>query len=265
MSRFISITLSLCTILCLVSCAHRPAIDAEGNLITRPSSSFLKNHGARQFDYLKRTKQVSTDPRHTEQVNRVATKLQSAIDLPEAEWEFVIFKDHSPNAFALPGGKVGINTGLFSIVDSDALLAAVLGHEIAHASSAHANQRMRHAAAVFIGGALLYYVLEENDADHPEQAVAAYALTSYLLETLPLSRRQEYESDRIGAIYMAQAGYNPRQMIELWKRLSLYHTHHGNRKPEFLRTHPKDANRIRSLREFMPIAMKHYHKSRKKE
>jgi len=218
----------------------------------------MRSHGSRAFEKIKQRRKVSHDPKYTQPVARVAKRLQHVIDMPGAEWEFVVFKDASPNAFALPGGKVGINTGLFAITDNDALLAAVLGHEIAHATAAHAYQRMTHASAALIGGVFLYYAMDNNDVDHPSQALIAYTLATYLLDALPLSRRQEYESDRIGAIYMARAGYDPRQSLELWKRLSRYHDRHGAKKPAFLRTHPRDDARIRSLREFMPVALKHY-------
>ncbi len=216
----------------------------------------MRSHGISEFKKIKQRLQISHDPKYTRPIARVAKRLKKVINMPEAEWEFVVFKDASPNAFALPGGKVGINTGLFAIADTDALLAAVLGHEISHATAAHAYQRMLHATATLLGGALLYHALEQNDIDQPEQKLAAYMLVTYLLETLPLSRKQEYESDRIGTIYMAQAGYDPRQSIELWRRLS--HHHDTTQKPEFLRTHPEDKKRIHSLRAFMPIAMKHY-------
>ena len=220
----------------------------------------MRAHGIREFEKIKQRRKISRDRRYTKPVSRVAKRLQRVIDMPGAEWEFVVFKDASPNAFALPGGKVGINTGLFKLANTDALLAAVLGHEISHATAAHAKQRMVHAGVSIIGGAILYQAMENNGQDHSGEALAAYLLAAYLADALPLSRRQEYESDRIGAIYMAQAGYDPRESIELWKRRSHYHDHHGGQKPEFLRTHPLDHSRIRSLRAFMPIAMTHYRK-----
>ncbi|BDS08451.1 peptidase M48 [Oceaniferula spumae] len=224
----------------------------------------MRAHGIREFENIKARKKISNDPKYTEPVNRVAKRLQKVIDMPGAEWEFVVFKDSTPNAFALPGGKVGINTGLFKIVDNDTLLAAVLGHEISHATATHAYQRMAHAAVSIIGGALLYHALDREDADHPGETVVAYAIAVYLLDALPLSRRQEYESDRIGAIYMAEAGYDPRQAVELWRRLEKYHHHHGGQRAEFLRTHPHDTSRVKALEEFMPIAIERYRQTREK-
>jgi predicted Zn-dependent protease len=182
--------------------------------------------------------------------------------MPDAEWEFVIFKDNTPNAFALSGGKVGINTGLFKITDSDALLAAVLGHEISHATSNHPEQRVLKALGTVVLGAVLWSAMEHNDTENPGYALAGYALASYLMDALPLSRRQEYESDRIGAIYMAKAGYDPHQAVELWRKLDTYHSLKGKRKKmEYLSTHPHDTSRIQALEDFMPVAMKYYRKN----
>ena len=251
--------------LCISSCTFQSAIDAQGNVSTRSQGKIIRSYGDRQFEATKKKRQISRDPKYTVPVERVAKRLQKVIDMPNAQWEFVIFKDPTPNAFALPGGKVGVNTGLFRIADTDALLAAVLGHEISHATAGHATQRMLHATSILVGGALVHQAIENNDSDSALYGLAAYFIAVHLLETLPLSRRQEYESDRIGAIYMAQAGYDPRESLKLWERLSSYHSHHHQTKPDFLRTHPPNQKRIESLKAFMPIAMEHYSRQKKRE
>jgi predicted Zn-dependent protease len=256
----------LITLACLAfpSCAFKPAIDDQGNIAVRSPSKIMRCHGIRQFEKMKRKKDISTDPRYTVPVERVAARLKKVIIIPNAEWEFVVFEDHSPNAFALPGGKVGVNTGIFRIVgnddDSDAILAAVLGHEISHAAAAHAEQRLYRAAGLILLSQVLWYSLDYNDIDHPEYALGAFALAGYLADALPFSRQQEYESDKMGAIYMARAGYDPRASIELWRRLRNYHNLHGGQKPEFLRTHPQDDSRIIALERFMPIALSQWKK-----
>ena len=246
------------------SCTFRSALDDHGNIVVRSPSKIMHSHGIREFEKIKRKKVICTDPRYTKPVQRVAERLKKVIIIPNAEWEFVVFEDHSPNAFALPGGKVGVNTGIFRIVgnddQSDAILAAVLGHEISHTTAAHAEQRLYRAMGLILFGQLLWYSLDYNDIDHPEYALAAFALGGYLADALPFSRKQEYESDKIGAIYMAKAGYDPRASIELWRRLENYHNLHGGQKPEFLRTHPQDASRIEALKKFMPIALRYYSK-----
>jgi len=262
--HFRLITLLPLVALSLHSCAYRPSIDDQGIVTVRKPNKIMRHHGVREFENIKKTRQISHDPRYTKPVQRVAKRLQKVIEMPGAEWEFVIFKDNSPNAFALPGGKVGVNTGLFRIIgddkNSDAILAAVLGHEISHATANHAEQRMFRSIGITLACAILWTSLDHNGADHPHHGVAAFAATSYIADSLPFSRKQEYESDRIGAVYMAKAGYDPRKSIDLWRRLSSYHHFHGSKKFEFFRTHPHDHARIRALEEFMPIAMKFYHK-----
>lgn len=220
--------------------------------------------GTREFNKIKKSRQISHDPRYTDPVNRVAKRLQKAIDIPEAEWEFVVFKDNSPNAFALPGGKVGINTGLFRLADNDALLAAALGHEISHATGNHAKQRTYRMIGLVLASAILWQSLDHQDVDHAGYHAAALALAGYLIDSLPFSRKLEYESDRIGAVYMARAGYDPRQAIKLWRNMEHYHALHGGQKNELLLTHPSDQSRIRALENFMPVAMKFYAESQGK-
>ena len=230
----------------------------------RKPNPVLRSHGEREFKHLKRTRSISTDPRYTEPVQRVSSRLRKVIQLPDAEWEFVVFKDNSPNAFCLPGGKVGINTGIFRITgDDDALLAAVLGHEISHSTANHAEQRMLRALIHIATGALIWHTLEKNNSDYTTEALVAYAAGAYVFDNLALTRRQEHESDKMGAIFMAKAGYDPRKSILLWKLLNSHHVNHNNRKPEFLRTHPHDKTRITALENFMPVALRHYRKSGK--
>jgi len=256
-----SITLSLLVICALSSCAFRSAIDESGNIRPTRPHKLANAYGSFLFERIKKKKPISHAPRYTDPVDRVAKRLTQVIDMPDAEWEFVLFKDNSPNAFALSGGKVGINTGLFKITNNDALLAAVLGHEISHATANHTEQRTLRAIGTAILGGFLWGVMDHNDVENPGYAIAAYTLAAYLIDTLPLARRQEYESDRLGAIYMAKAGYDPHQAIELWKKLECYHSKKNKKKrdPEYLRTHPLDSARIQALEDFMPIAMKYYH------
>jgi len=257
--RFLPIL--LLAIGCFQSCAFRPAIDDAGVVTSRQPNQLVKRYGEWQFNRIKKSKPISHDPRYTIPVERVATQLKKVIEMPDADWEFVIFKNRTPNAFALSSGKVGINTGLFQLADNDALLAAVLAHEISHATSNHLQQRMTRAVGTIVLGAALWSVMDHNDFNHPGYALAGYTLAAYLIDSLPMARKQEYESDRIGLIYMAKAGYDPRQSIELWKKIDSYHSAKNKKQtPEYLRTHPLDQARIQALEDFMPIALKYYRK-----
>ena len=153
----------LLSCICLPSCSFQPAIDKDGVINEQPTSKVLKNYGLRAFKKFRAGKPTSQNPQYNKQVERVSERLKKAINIPEIEWEFVVFEDRAPNAFALPGGKVAIFSGLFHIISdpdqerSDALLAAVLGHEISHATVKHAEKRMYRAiTTALIGGALWY-------------------------------------------------------------------------------------------------------------
>ncbi|MGJ8677600.1 MAG: M48 family metallopeptidase [Akkermansiaceae bacterium] len=248
------------------SCSYRSSIDEQGNVVEYETSSVMRSYGVKAFGKYKKTKAISQEKQYTDSVERVAERLKKVINLPDANWEFVVFKDKSPNAFALPGGKVGVHTGLFDLIKdkdhrrSDALLAAVMGHEISHATSKHAEFRMYRGWALAAITAGIWYGMDQNDEDHAGGSAAAFAVGAYLLDSLPLSRWQEYESDRIGAVYMAKAGYDPRESLELWRRLERIHSLSPAPKAAFLRTHPPDRARIERLEEFMPVALKFYRK-----
>lgn len=246
--------------LTLNSCSPPPSFDQSGNVVSLAPSPSLVQAGRSQFLQLKRQKRISHNSAYIAQTKRVANRLKKVIDLPGAQWEFVVFDDPTPNAFALPGGKVGIHTGLFPITKNDAGLAAVLGHEIAHITRNHAGQRRNRMMAVMAGGIIADQVARSRGATATERAKigAAYAGISTVGVALPHSRRAELESDRIGTIYMAKAGYDPREAVNMWKRFGAYNNRKGRSMPEFLRTHPLDNTRIRALQQFMPVALQAY-------
>ncbi len=245
------------------SCAVSSFDPNTGEVRTTPASSSLVAKGAQQFEVMKRKKKISTNPSHKAQVRRVANRLKQVIDIPNAKWEFVVFEDKTPNAFALPGGKVGVHSGLFQITKNDAGLAAVLGHEIAHVVLNHSQQRVNQATGLALGTILLDQVMRQQGASDRSRAATAtgVAAAGTLGVVLPYSRKAEYEADKLGAIYMARAGYNPQESVNLWVRFSEYNR--KNKKgggPEFLRTHPLNSNRIQALKNFMPVAQKEYRK-----
>ena len=181
--------------------------------------------------------------------------------VPNAEWEFVVFEDSTPNAFALPGGKVGIHTGLFQITKDDAGLAAVIGHEVAHVVARHSGERLSQnaVAGAVVAGAGYALNREGRDGAFPTAALGAGAL----LATRSFSRNQELEADRMGAIFMARAGYDPRQSVDLWRRFGAWRNANsqGGSTPQFLSTHPLDEKRIENLQQYMPEAVAEFNRS----
>jgi predicted Zn-dependent protease len=181
------------------------------------------------------------------------------VPVPNARWEFVLFDDSTPNAFALPGGKVGVNSGIFKVAHNDAQLAAVLGHELGHVVAGHSGERMSTGLLGAAGVAVLGAALGGDNTRERNVATSA-AGAAVGLGMLRFSRGQELEADKLGAIYMARGGYDPRQSIELWKNFAEHGRRQGaNRMPSFLSTHPLDSTRIANLEAFMPQALSEYH------
>ena len=243
------------------SCAVSSFNPQTGEVKTTAPSSSLVARGFKEFDQVKRKKRISNNSAQNAQVRRVASRLKKVIPIPNAEWEFVVFEDSTPNAFALPGGKVGIHSGLFQITKNDAGLAAVLGHEIAHVVLNHSQQRVNQATGLAIGTVLLDTVLRSQGAKSNDRAAAATgaAAAGALGVVLPHSRKAELDADKLGTIYMARAGYDPRESVALWGRFSEWRVKEKKgQAPEFLRTHPLDSSRIRELRGFLPVATREY-------
>jgi predicted Zn-dependent protease len=215
--------------------------------------------GAAAFQQMKREGTVSTNRVHINRVNLVGQRIAKVVgdDLPGAAWEFVVFESPDLNAFALPGGKVGIYSGLLKVAETDAELATVIGHEIAHVTARHGSERMSQnilvaAGAIGIGVAMK----DRSDADR-NAALAAYGLGASIGVMLPYSRRHETEADTIGLRYAARAGYDPRAAIDFWERMRRASSGR-NKPPEFLSTHPADETRIRNLQQMMPAALEIY-------
>jgi len=253
-SSAIAITLSSCS-------PVQRAYDSNGNILTSKPSSNLNSIGAREFGKIKRSKKVSKHAAYNKQLQRVAARLKPHIDYPGAEWEFVVFEDKTPNAFALPGGKIGVHTGLFQITQNDAGLAAVVGHEIAHITLNHSRARRNGQIGAILGGLILEGVLANSGASSASsnQARVAYGVGSVGLGVLPFSRSQEYQADRIGALYMAKAGYDPQEAVNLWIRFDNYKKGKTST-PDWLSTHPSSSNRIKALKAFLPQATAVYKK-----
>jgi predicted Zn-dependent protease len=221
------------------------------------SESYLAGMAAKQFSQLKEEIPISNDPAGTAMVNRVSRRIADAIgpEMPDAEWEFILFEDESANAFAMPGGKIAVFTGLLEHVDSDDELAAVVGHEIAHVQLHHANQRMSAEvirAAVGIAAVVGTKDMEESDRN---KILAAYGVGTQVGIMLPYSRGHEAEADRIGLMIAARAGYDPTAAIGFWRKMG---EANPRSMPEFLSTHPSSNTRIRELEDAMADAMRIY-------
>ena len=170
------------------------------------------------------------------------------------KWEFNLVKSKEVNAFCLPGGKVIINEGILAVTQTEAALAVVMGHEIAHAIARHGNERMSQGLLVATGGLALQIALSQNPSETNDLFLQSYGLGTQM-GILKYSRTHESEADKIGLIFCAMAGYNPQEAIGFWERMSKIG---GAKPPQILSTHPSDNTRIKDLKAFMPKALKYY-------
>lgn len=242
--------LTLLLPIAVIGCAAPSAYNAStGAVEMRAADASLIQQGEAAFAQYKSKTPVSTNSAAKARVNRVAARLRPVISLPGANWEFVVFEDASANAFALPGGKVGVNTGLLNIAVTDGQLAAVLAHEMAHVTSNHAAARVRNNETIALGGAILGAVLGSSEGGAQLGSLASKG--GEIAFGLTFSRSQELEADRVGTIFMARAGYEPSEAVTLWERMG---ARNKTSTPEFLSTHPVSTTRIKALQEFLPVA-----------
>jgi metalloendopeptidase OMA1, mitochondrial len=254
----VSVFISLLVLL-LTGCNTVPVTGrSQFNLMSTGQEQQL---GLSSFDQLKKETPISKDPAANALLQKVGHRIAAVADkdMPGAQWEFVVFESKEANAFCLPGGKVGVYTGILPITRDEAGLATVIGHEVGHAVARHGGERMTDAMLLQTGGEILGTSLSQSDPRLQAAAMVAYGFTSQVGVTLPFSRAQESEADHIGLIYMARAGYDPHAAVIFWQRFADYNQQQSGDTPAFLRTHPTDATRIQQLAAWMPEAMTQYH------
>lgn len=250
--------MALCAL--IAGCASAPETGRKQLLLVSPAQE--AQLGIQAFNEIKQDQAVIQGGKDADLVRQVGQRISRVAPLPDAKWEFVLFKDDSPNAFALPGGKVGINTGILSITKNEAGMATVMGHEVAHAVARHSAERMSQGMAVQVGGLILGAALGPQGGATKDAAMQAYGLGAQYGVMMPYSRTHELEADELGLLYMARAGYDPAEAIEFWKRFAAYNAKSGGKPPEFLSTHPLDARRIAQIEQMMPRARAEYERAK---
>jgi len=209
--------------------------------------------GADAYKEILAKAKLSTDPAANALVTRVGTRIAAATGRSELPWEFKVIDDpKTVNAFALPGGKVAVYTGIIPVAHDEAGLAAVLGHEVSHVMARHSAERMSEQLIVQYGAAAVGGVLGINA--EITQAGAGILANSILL---PWGRKQESEADHLGLIYMAKAGYDPHAARDLWVRMAEA-AKGQSRPPEFLSTHPSEETRVKQIEGWLPEALTYY-------
>ena len=258
--------LKVAVVLCVwlvVGCSTVPETGRSQFNMISPTAE--RSMGRDAFTQMKAKTSLSQDKNATAMVQRVGRRIAAVADLPKAQWEFVLFQNNQANAFCLPGGKVGVYTGLLPITKTEAGLATVLAHEVAHAVAHHGSERISRVLAIQGLGIAVISQMDNLNSNTRNLLYTAYGLGTTLGSELPHSRLQESEADEIGLIYMARAGYDPKEAIAFWQRFSDYNQKQGNKVPWFLRTHPLDEQRIENLKRLMPRAKLQYRPRSAKE
>ncbi|BBL35439.1 beta-barrel assembly-enhancing protease [Nitrosomonas stercoris] len=237
---FICLSVSL-----LVACATSPT--GRTQLIFMPDSE-VNSMGLQAFDTMKRDNPVSRNAASNQFVNCVANAITREVG---GEWEVVVFEDQTLNAFALPGGKIGVHTGLLDLVDNQDQLAVVIGHEVGHVIARHSNERLSQQVGTNMGVSLVQAVAAPQSA-LGQTAIGLLGVGAQYGIIMPYSRLQESEADTIGLDLMAKAGFNPAESIRLWQKMD--QASQGAQPVEFLSTHPSHSSRIESLRTRLPQA-----------
>ena len=264
MKKLFSLLLSLSF---LYSSCTTNAVTGRKQLSFLPESQLQQMALTEYKSFLSQSKVISsTGSKDAEMVRRVGSRIQNAITqyytskgkgkiLEGYKWEFNLVENKEVNAWCMPGGKVVVYTGLLPVAQNEAALAIVLGHEIAHAVASHGNERMSQAL-ITQGVGIAGDVLTSNNRKVNSIFNGVFGPGSQIGFTLPNSRKQEYEADHFGLIFAAMAGYNPKEAIQFWQRMS--QAAGNEHAPEFLATHPADENRISRLQGYMNEALQYY-------
>lgn len=234
----------------VTACATSPTGHRQLRLF---SEKQMAEMGTASYAEMKKKTPASKEAAPNQRVRCVANALTSVVG---GSWEVTLFDDDSANAFALPGGKIGVYKGLLKVAKTPGQLAAVIGHEIAHVQAHHSNARMSAAFATDLGLQLASAV--SGGTAQGQYVMAALGLGTQVGVLLPFGRAQESESDLLGADLMARAGFNPKESITLWQNMA---NQSKGQPPEFMSTHPSHSTRISDLNSHMPKAMKLYEKA----
>lgn len=243
MRRFKLLIPLVFSMLIVVSCSTSPT--GRTQMIWK-SDAELEAQSARAFNQMRAGMPLSTDRRKIDFVACVAEGVVAVLEPPydEIEWELAVFDSESVNAFAMPGGKIGVFTGILEITENQHQLAAVIGHEIAHVTARHSNERASRASMTNVGIDVAAIILGGGNRGATYTAQQALGAGAALGISLPHTRGQESEADVIGLEYMAKAGFDPRESVTLWQRMDAT----TDKKPaEFVSTHPSSESRIEAL------------------
>ena len=261
--------LLLCVL--LGGCQTNPYTDRSQFLLM--PSGYMNEMGAAQYGETLQDPKVilSKDPREIEPVKRVTARIIEAAkrskyaeSAKSFDWEVTVIKDdNTKNAWALPGGKIAVYTGIFPMAKTEAGLAAIMGHEVVHALAQHGGERMSQGLMAQVGMSAAAILLSTQGGNPALNQLGMQAMGLGLQAgvLLPFSREHESEADYIGVLLAADAGYDPREAVRIWERMAA--ASNGGAQPEFLSTHPANETRIANLNKWMPEALAMYQRAPK--
>ncbi|MFV0573574.1 MAG: M48 family metallopeptidase [Xanthomarina gelatinilytica] len=247
-------------LLVVMACSTNP-FTGKQTMALVPNSQLFPT-AFQQYNQVLSESKVVTGTAQSEMIKRVGQRISVAAErwlnangyqgyLKDYKWEYNLIDDKTVNAWCMPGGKIVFYTGILPIAQSETGVAAIMGHEVAHALANHGQQRMS-ADYIQQGVALAGNIAIQNDNDRAAFN-QYYGIGSQVGVMLPFSRSHEAEADKIGLVLMALAGYNPSEAAELWKRMEA--NSGGNAPPEILSTHPSNATRIQNIQSLVPMAV----------
>jgi predicted Zn-dependent protease len=266
MPKTVVVLVTLATTLAL-SCSTVPITGRSQLSLVSDSEVMALSY--QEYDKFMKSSKLSSDKAATEMVRRVGGRIQKSVEtyfakegasdqLAGYKWEFNLVEGKEVNAWCMPGGKVVVYTGILPYTKTETGLAVVMGHEIAHAIAKHGQERMSQQLAAQLGSTALDAALSSKPQETRAIAAAAFGVGAQVGVLLPFSRQHESEADQLGLYFMAMAGYDPREAVPFWERMSQAG---GGAPPEFLSTHPAHDTRISDLKKLMPEAMKYYQPS----
>jgi predicted Zn-dependent protease len=259
--------LILCGLSCLLGACESAPVTGRSQMML-VSESEERQMGLQAYREVLSKEPLSYDVNTNALVEKVGRRIAEAAERPPNElwhaphfrWEFKTVNKNEPNAFCLPGGKVVVYNGILPITRTEAGLAVVIGHEVAHALARHGAERMSDQMVASVGAAAASVALAATVGGRSRTYVpammAALGAGATVGFILPMSRAQESEADRIGLILMALAGYDPREAVTVWERMHAAST--GGHQPEWLSTHPADTTRLADIRRWLPEALQYY-------
>jgi len=266
--QFLTIAI-LVAIVHLSSCTTN-TITGKSQLNLVSDAEILSAANTEYKQFISTNKVVTAGSSDAASVNRVGNRIIAAVkkyyadmgksaELDNYQWEINTVSSKEANAWCMPGGKIVVYTGILPITQNDAALAVVIGHEVTHALAGHGKQRMNTSLIQQLGGEALSAALANKPTETQALFNSAYGLGSQYGVMLPFARKDEYEADKFGLVFTALAGYNPREAIKFWQRMSAA-SGSSQKPPEFASTHPSDENRIKQLQSIMDDTINKYYK-----